>query len=103
MRNSLLSYITINRNILEMEYAVRGPIPMRAVELENQGMKIIPCHIGNPQALGQSPIAYNRQVLSLVEDPSKISRERLLKSMLSYWMMKRSLKLSNRQCHLFLI
>ena len=58
-----------------MEYAVRGPIPMRAVELENQGMKIIPCHIGNPQALGQSPIAYNRQVLSLVEDPSKISRE----------------------------
>jgi alanine transaminase len=64
-----------------MEYAVRGAIPMRAAELENQGRKIIPCHIGNPQALGQSPIAYNRQVLSLVEDPSKISRERLLKSM----------------------
>lgn len=64
-----------------MEYAVRGPIPMRAAELEKQGMKIIPCHIGNPQALGQSPLAYNRQVLSLVEDPSKISRERALKSM----------------------
>ena len=44
-------------------------------------MKIIPCHIGNPQALGQSPLAYNRQVLSLVEDPSKIARERALKNM----------------------
>jgi aspartate/methionine/tyrosine aminotransferase len=64
-----------------MEYAVRGPIPKRAAELENQGMKIIPCHIGNPQALGQSPLEYNRQVLSLVEDPSKIARERSLKDM----------------------
>jgi len=64
-----------------MEYAVRGPIPMRAAELEKGGMKIIPCHIGNPQALGQSPLAYSRQVLSLVEDPSRIARERALKDM----------------------
>jgi len=71
----------VNQNILEMEYAVRGPIPMRAAQLENQGMKIIPCHIGNPQALGQSPISYVRQVLGLVEDPAKIGRERALKSM----------------------
>jgi aspartate/methionine/tyrosine aminotransferase len=81
MLNSLLPPIAVNLNILEMEYAVRGPIPMKAVELEKQGMKIIPCHIGNPQALGQSPLAYIRQVLSLVEDPSKISRERALKNM----------------------
>jgi len=54
---------------------------MRAAQLENQGMKIIPCHIGNPQALGQSPISYVRQVLGLVEDPSKIGRERVLKNM----------------------
>ena len=79
--SSLLPPIMVNLNILEMEYAVRGPIPMRAAELEKQGMKIIPCHIGNPQALGQSPLAYNRQVLSLVEDPSKIARERALKNM----------------------
>jgi len=77
----MLPKIAVNQNILQMEYAVRGPIPMRAAELEKQGMKIIPCHIGNPQALGQSPLAYNRQVLSLVEDPSKIARERALKGL----------------------
>jgi aspartate/methionine/tyrosine aminotransferase len=67
-----------------MEYAVRGPIPKRAAELRKQGMTTIPCNIGNPQALGQSPITFYRQVLGLVEDPSKIERERqfakLLKS-----------------------
>jgi len=78
---STLPSIAINQNILEMEYAVRGPIPNRAAELENQGVKIIPCHIGNPQALGQVPLTYVRQVLSLVEDPSKIVRERSLKNM----------------------
>lgn len=71
----------VNPNILEMEYAVRGPIPKRAAELEKQGRKIIPCHIGNPQALGQVPMTYLRQVLSLVEDPSKIARERQLKAL----------------------
>ncbi len=70
-----------NQNILDMEYAVRGPIPRRAAELARQGRKIIPCHIGNPQALGQTPITYLRQVLSLVEDPSKIERERQIKEL----------------------
>lgn len=73
--------LVVNPNILEMEYAVRGPIPKRAVELKKQGKKIIPCHIGNPQALGQVPMTYLRQVLSLVEDPAKIDRERQLISL----------------------
>lgn len=66
----------VNQNILEMEYAVRGPIPKRAAELKARGMQTIPCNIGNPQALGQRPITFYRQVLSLLEDPSKITRER---------------------------
>jgi len=73
--------LVVNSNILQMEYAVRGPIPKRAAVLEKQGKKIIPCHIGNPQALGQVPMTYLRQVLSLVEDPAKIERERQLKSL----------------------
>lgn len=73
--------LAVNPNILQMEYAVRGPIPQRAAELEKQGKMIIPCHIGNPQALGQAPITYLRQVLGLVEEPSKISRERQLKTL----------------------
>lgn len=81
MKVSSLPAIAVNQNILEMEYAVRGPIPQRAAVLANQGRQIIPCHIGNPQALGQSPISYVRQVLSLVEDPAKIARERVLKAM----------------------
>ncbi len=74
--------MAVNPNILEMEYAVRGPIPRRAAELAAGGMQVIPCHIGNPQALGQSPIHYYRQILSLIEDPSRIGRERALKSLL---------------------
>jgi aspartate/methionine/tyrosine aminotransferase len=75
------SSIKVNKNILEMEYAVRGPIAMRAAELDREGKKIIPCHIGNPQALGQPALTYNRQVLSLVEDPTKIEREKALKAL----------------------
>ncbi len=75
-------HITVNQNILDMEYAVRGPIPKRAAELKKQGMVTIPCNIGNPQALGQDPITFYRQVLSLVENPSSIGRERRLKDAL---------------------
>jgi aspartate/methionine/tyrosine aminotransferase len=70
--------VTINRNVLDMEYAVRGPIPQRAAELARQGVPTIPCNIGNPQALGQRPISYYRQVLGLVEEPARIERERHL-------------------------
>ena len=68
--------IAVNQNIMDMEYAVRGPIPQRAAELRKQGMHTIPCNIGNPQALGQTPITYYRQVLSLVENSTLIERER---------------------------
>lgn len=71
--------VAVNQNIIEMEYAVRGPIPRRAAELRKEGRRIIPCHIGNPQAFGQRPITYVRQVLSLLEEPSRIGRERVLK------------------------
>ena len=74
-------YVTVNRNILEMEYAVRGPIPQRAAELKKRGRRIIPCNLGNPQALGQQPISFYREVLSLVEHPVRIARERRLKTL----------------------
>ena len=74
--------IVVNQDILEFEYAVRGPIPQKATELKTQGKTIIPCNIGNPQALGQKPISFYRQVLSLVEEPSRIGRERKLNKLL---------------------
>ena len=73
--------ISMNKNIIEMEYAVRGPIPQRAAQLSTEGIKTIPCNIGNPQALGQDPITYYRQVISLVENPNQIEREIHLKKL----------------------
>jgi len=61
----------LNRDLLRAEYAVRGPIPARAYELEAQGRKIIYCNIGNPLAFpAQRPLTYLRQVLSLLEYPA---------------------------------
>lgn len=73
--------VQVNQNILDMEYAVRGPIPQRAAQLKEEGREIIFCNIGNPQALGQQPMTYYRQVVSLLEEPSKIGRERQLKAL----------------------
>jgi len=81
LATSSVPVINVNQNILEMEYAVRGPVPQRAAELQRQGKQIIFCNIGNPQALGQPSMTYYRQVLSLVEDPSKIQRERQIKQL----------------------
>ena len=70
--------IHVNQNIIDLEYAVRGPIPQRAAKLKKEGKKIIPCNIGNPQALGQKPITFYREVLSLLENPGVLKREKYL-------------------------
>ncbi len=72
--------IKVNSRVLDMEYAVRGPIPQRAAEMAAEGRRIIPCNIGNPQALGQQPIRFYRQVLGLLEDSAAITRERNLRA-----------------------
>jgi aspartate/methionine/tyrosine aminotransferase len=59
----------LSLTVLETQYAVRGPIVARATELERAGRKILYCNIGNPQALGQKPLTYVRQVLALCEYP----------------------------------
>jgi len=67
--------------VTDVEYAVRGEIVIRAGEIEkelenpNHGYpfdEIIRCNIGNPQAVGQSPVTFHRQVLSLVTLPEMI-------------------------------
>lgn len=69
----------INENLREMQYAVRGSIVTRSLELQKQLSedpdslpfdKIISCNIGNPQSLGQKPITFFRQVLALIEYPA---------------------------------
>ncbi|CAD5208139.1 unnamed protein product [Bursaphelenchus xylophilus] len=73
----VLNYDNINPNVKSMEYAVRGPIVIRAVELEKelaQGVKhpfanVIKANIGDAHAMGQVPITFIRQVLACVSYP----------------------------------
>ncbi len=67
----------LNNRLIDMKYAVRGPIVQRAQELEAQGREIIYCNIGNPQALGQHPLTYIRQTLALIECPELLSNPKI--------------------------
>jgi aspartate/methionine/tyrosine aminotransferase len=67
----------LNNKLIDMKYAVRGPIVQRAQELEAQGREIIYCNIGNPQALGQHPLTYIRQTLALIECPELLSNPKI--------------------------
>jgi aspartate/methionine/tyrosine aminotransferase len=70
----MLTRQTLNPNLLDAAYAVRGPIVIRAQKLEEEGRKIIYCNIGNPQALKQLPLTYLRQALSLLEYPKLLDQ-----------------------------
>lgn len=62
------------RPVRETQYAVRGPIVARALQLEREGRDIIYCNIGNPQAQEQRPLTYLRQVLALCQYPDLIDQ-----------------------------
>lgn len=63
---------TINQNLIQAEYQVRGGIVIKAEEIRKEmeiGVKkpftnLVPWNIGNPQNLGQLPITFPREVLS---------------------------------------
>mmetsp|Transcript_17847 Transcript_17847/g.62970 ORF Transcript_17847/g.62970 Transcript_17847/m.62970 type:complete len:495 (-) Transcript_17847:183-1667(-) len=63
---------TIPKNVRDCQYAVRGELYLRAVELQKDGREIIYTNVGNPHMLGQPPITFNRLVLSLVFSPGLI-------------------------------
>lgn len=75
-----LSLDNINENVKRMEYAVRGPLVIRAGQIERElreGAKkpfnqVIRANIGDCHAMGQRPITFIRQVLACVSDPSLI-------------------------------
>ena len=75
----MVSKDALNPRLLAAEYAVRGPIVLRAQQLEEQGRKIIYCNIGNPQALKQRPLSFLRQLLSLVEYPELMNSPETMK------------------------
>ncbi|XP_061372721.1 glutamate--glyoxylate aminotransferase 2 [Gastrolobium bilobum] len=64
-----LDYVSINENVKKAQYAVRGELYLRASELQKEGKKIIFTNVGNPQALGQKPLTFPRQVVALCQAP----------------------------------
>eukprot|EP00743_Colponemidia_sp_Colp-15_P001019 GILK01001125.1.p1 GENE.GILK01001125.1~~GILK01001125.1.p1 ORF type:complete len:514 (-),score=88.66 GILK01001125.1:119-1618(-) len=73
-----LTYDNINHLVKQADYAVRGEVVIKAMEHAKtlrSGSHSLPfrelifCNIGNPQELGQQPITFNRQVLSLCAYP----------------------------------
>ncbi|KAJ4745113.1 Alanine aminotransferase 2 [Rhynchospora pubera] len=75
---------SINPKVKDCEYAVRGEIFNHAQRLQeelekNPGSRpfdeIIYCNLGNPQALGQKPITFFRQVLALCEYPDLLDSD----------------------------
>ncbi|XP_030631313.1 alanine aminotransferase 2-like isoform X2 [Chanos chanos] len=76
-RGKVLTLDTMNASVKKVEYAVRGPIVQRAVQIEKElkeGVKkpfdeVIKANIGDAHAMGQRPITFFRQVLALCTYP----------------------------------
>ena len=77
IRFNALNLTNINQRVLAAQYAVRGELVIIADKMQREISsgkrtdlkKIVFCNIGNPQAVGQKPLTFIRQVLSLVEYP----------------------------------
>lgn len=55
-------------------YDVRGEIYLAAVKRAEAGKEVYYTNVGNPHALGQAPVTFIRQVLSLVRSRAYIDR-----------------------------
>ncbi|CAN0070932.1 unnamed protein product [Ascophyllum nodosum] len=72
---------SINENVRAAEYAVRGNVLNKSMELQRRLTagenlpfdKLVPCNIGNPHALLQVPLSFHREVLSLCISPDLVS------------------------------
>ncbi|XP_067872408.1 alanine aminotransferase 2-like isoform X2 [Heterodontus francisci] len=78
VRQKVLTLESMNQQIKKVEYAVRGPIVQRAVQIEKelqQGVRkpfseVIKANIGDAHAMGQKPITFIRQVLAICTFPN---------------------------------
>ena len=104
-----LNIDNINPHVKSAKYAVRGELAVRAEEyrrrlqeeqkvssekklLQQQHQhrqalpfnQVISANIGNPQQLGQKPLTFFRQVVSLLEYPTLLEKEDVLLNQLDY-------------------
>lgn len=79
-RSKVLSVDNMNPYVKSMEYAVRGPIVIRAAEIEQElksgkskpFSEVIRANIGDCHATGQKPVTFLRQVVALCTDPDRL-------------------------------
>ncbi|KAI5088795.1 alanine aminotransferase 2 [Silurus meridionalis] len=97
-REKTLSMENLNPHVKAVEYAVRGPIVIKAAEIEKviqQGGKkpfteVIKANIGDAHAMGQQPITFLRQVVALCTFPELMDSPSFPED--SKWRAKRILK-----------
>jgi len=68
-RPKVLTSATINANMKDCKYDVRGEIYLAAVKRTQEGKEVIYTNVGNPHALGQVPLTFGRQVMALLMAP----------------------------------
>lgn len=91
MAQKTVTLDNMNQNLKAMEYAVRGPIVIRAGEIEKelkQGVQhkfteVIRANIGDCHAMGQVPLTFFRQVLAACALPDLMREGRLPKDVVS--------------------
>ncbi|RWS09561.1 alanine aminotransferase 2-like protein [Dinothrombium tinctorium] len=79
----LVTLSNINPNVKRMEYAVRGPLVIRAGQLEKElqaGKKlpfdeVIRANIGDCHAMNQKPLTFMRQVISACANPDLLETD----------------------------
>ena len=82
-RDHFLTMKTINPRAIKMEYAVRGPIVTRSVNLMKElaaGAQkpfdsVLQANIGDCHATGQKPITFIRQVIALLSYPELLNTD----------------------------
>lgn len=89
-----LTLESINQSVVKAKYAVRGELAVKSETYRAKIRKgdaqdlpfdqVISSNIGNPQQLGQKPITFYRQVLSLLENPRLLDHEDVLVNSLEY-------------------
>lgn len=75
---------SMNPNVIEMEYAVRGPIVQRATQIQDELAsgaskpfdEVVRANIGDCHATGQQPLTFIRQVLALCTYPELMDDDR---------------------------
>jgi len=81
--SKVLTVDMVNEGIKVMTYAVRGPLLIRANELEQElkdGVKkpfksVIKANIGDAHAMGNKPITFIRQVMAIITCPSLLKSD----------------------------